>query len=196
MIFAAILLSPPPFREGAKLLDPLSPNLTGKHWTETISPVAYGFVADIDPTAVQKIFDITKQKGEPNIQYDRQADDFGAGFEALEGGRSGCWYKLRNRAARLETSCSDKTSIKGNSLVHTYHLSLRIATKPPKAIAINGMVAGIGTGTGVMVSSNSGNSTLVESSDHSVASDSSPSKNALIGTSRPRLPPSLRETVI
>ncbi len=95
---------PLPFRESAQLLDPLSPDLGGKHRAEPVPPISDGFVADIDPALVQQVFDIPQRKWKPDVQHHRKADDLGTGFEVLEGGRSGHSQTLRKPPAPLKQS--------------------------------------------------------------------------------------------
>ena len=75
---------PLPFRECTQLLHPLSSDLRSKHRTEPVPPVADSFMAHIDPALVKQIFDIPKRKRKPDIQHDRQTDDFRTGFEVFE----------------------------------------------------------------------------------------------------------------
>ena len=64
-------------------------HLRSKRRAEPIPPIADGFVADINATLMQQIFDIPKREWKSDVQHHRQADDFGAGFEVFEGGRFG-----------------------------------------------------------------------------------------------------------
>ncbi len=66
-------------------------------------------MALVDASLVQQIFDIPKREWKPNIQHYRKTDDFGTGFEVLEGGRIGHGQKLRNTPTPLNQSSSDKT---------------------------------------------------------------------------------------
>ncbi len=75
---------PLPFRECPQLLNTLSSDLGGKHRAEPVPPKAYCFMAYIDPTLVQQIFDITKRKQKSDVHHHREADDLGIGFEMLE----------------------------------------------------------------------------------------------------------------
>ncbi len=68
-------------------------------------------MAYVDASLVQQIFDIPKRERKSDVQHHRKADDLRAGFEVLEGGRSGHSQKLRNRPTRLNPSSSDKTLV-------------------------------------------------------------------------------------
>lgn len=60
---------PLPFRECAQSLDAFSSGLQGEHRAKPIPPAAHGFLADIDATLVQKVFDIPKRKRKANLHY-------------------------------------------------------------------------------------------------------------------------------
>jgi hypothetical protein len=64
--------------EVALRLEPVAPDLGGKHRAEPVSPVSQGFVADLGATHVQQVFDIAKRQ--------READDLRARFDATERG--------------------------------------------------------------------------------------------------------------
>ncbi len=64
----------------------------------------------VDASLVQQIFDIPKRERETDVQHHCKADDFGTGFEVLEGCRIGHGQKLRNTPTPLNQSSSDKTS--------------------------------------------------------------------------------------
>ncbi|WP_254437387.1 hypothetical protein [Ruegeria arenilitoris] len=66
-------------------------------------------MAHVDASFMKQIFDIPKREWKPNIQHYRKTDDFGTGFEVLEGGRIVHGQKLRNTPAPLNPSSSDKT---------------------------------------------------------------------------------------
>jgi hypothetical protein len=61
-------------------------------------------VAYIYTTFVKEILDIAQRERKSDVQHDHQADDFGAGFEALEGGALGHPERLRKPPARLKPS--------------------------------------------------------------------------------------------
>ncbi len=76
---------PLPIRMRTKLLNPFSLNIRSEHRTKSIPPEPHRFVADIDATFMQKIFDIAKLKREPDIHHHRQADDLGGRLEVAKG---------------------------------------------------------------------------------------------------------------
>ncbi len=100
---------PLPFGEGAQLLHTLSSDLRSKHRPEPVPPISDSFVAHVDASLVQQIFDIPKRERETDVQHNRQADDLGTGFKVFERRGSGHGQKLRNHPARLKQSSSDKT---------------------------------------------------------------------------------------
>ncbi len=75
---------PLPIRMGTKSLNPFSSDLRGEQWAEPVPPKSDRFVADIDPTLVQKVLDISKRKRKPNVKHHCQADDLRARLEILE----------------------------------------------------------------------------------------------------------------
>ncbi len=75
---------PLPFRECPQLLDSLPSDLGGKHRAEPVPPISDGFMADIDTTLVQQVFDITKRKRKSDVQHHRKTDDLRTGLEVLE----------------------------------------------------------------------------------------------------------------
>ena len=77
---------PLPIRVCPQFLNPFSPDPCGEYRAEPVPAETHGFVADVDPALVQKVFDIPKRKREPDIQHHRKAD-FRAGFEYLNGER-------------------------------------------------------------------------------------------------------------
>ncbi len=90
-------------------LDTLPPYLSSKHRAKPVPPISDSFVAHIDASLVQQIFDIPKRERESDVQHHGQADDLRTGFKVFERGRSGHGQKLRTRPAPLKQSSSDKT---------------------------------------------------------------------------------------
>ena len=78
--------------------------------SKSVPPITDRLVADIDAPLMKQVFDIRKRERKPTMQYDRQADDLGTGFEVFEGGTLGHSQTLFNHPARLKLSLSDKTS--------------------------------------------------------------------------------------
>ena len=66
-------------------------------------------MADLDPTLVQQVFDVSERKWKANVHHYRQANDLWAAVEVLEGIFFHHKQKLRNRPAGLNPICSDKT---------------------------------------------------------------------------------------
>ncbi len=77
---------------------------------KAVPPISDNFVAYVDASLMQQIFDIPKQERETDAQHHRKADDLGTGFEVFEIGRSGHGQKLRNNPTPLNQSSSDKTN--------------------------------------------------------------------------------------
>ena len=51
---------PLPLRVLAHVRRPLRSDLAGEDWTKPVDPKTNAFVADVDPTLMQKVFDIAK----------------------------------------------------------------------------------------------------------------------------------------
>jgi len=90
-------------------MHPFWSDFSGEHWTETIQPVPYRFVADVDPAFVQKVLDVPERKWKSNVEYHSQADDHGAAVEVLEWVAFCHQLRLRNLPARLNRNPSDRT---------------------------------------------------------------------------------------
>ena len=75
-------------------------------------------MADIDPTFMEQILDLSQRKRKTDIHHHRQADDLGRHLEISE------WVfhppKLRNVLCRLKSVCSDTAchSLKAELFVH------------------------------------------------------------------------------
>ncbi len=52
-------------------------DLMSEHWAKAIPPISNRFMANVDATLVQYVFDIAKGEGEPDIHHHGQADDLG-----------------------------------------------------------------------------------------------------------------------
>ena len=89
--------------------DSVSSDLNRGHQAKSVPPEPNCFVADVDATFVQKIFDVSQRQRKANIQHEGEADDLWARFEVPK------WIgfchptKLRNHPARLQLVSSDKT---------------------------------------------------------------------------------------
>jgi hypothetical protein len=51
---------------------------------EPIYPETDAFVADVDPTLMQQVFDISKRERESDIYHDRKPGDFGLRLEVAK----------------------------------------------------------------------------------------------------------------
>ena len=69
---------------GAKLLNPFSSDLRGKHRTEPIPPVPHCLVAYIDPAFMKEIFNVSERQREPDVHHNGPADDPWARFEVAK----------------------------------------------------------------------------------------------------------------
>ena len=76
---------PFPLRISRQLLDALLFNLRCQHRTKSIPPKPDCFVADIDPTLVQKVLYISKRKWEPDIHHYRKANDLWTCLKVTKG---------------------------------------------------------------------------------------------------------------
>ena len=76
---------PLPIRITAHLVATADPDPSSKYRAKSIPPVSHRFAADIDPTLVQQVFDVSERKWKATIHRDRQATDLRAGVKVLEG---------------------------------------------------------------------------------------------------------------
>jgi len=53
------------------------PDLRGKHGTEPVPPETYCFMADIDATLKQQIFDLPQRKRIVDVHHHREANNLG-----------------------------------------------------------------------------------------------------------------------
>ncbi len=65
-------------------LNTLPSDLSSKHWAKPVPPIPDSFVAHVDASLMQQIFDVPKRERETDVQHNRQADDLGAGFIVFE----------------------------------------------------------------------------------------------------------------
>lgn len=56
----------------------------GEYRAKPVPPEADCFMADVDATFVQQVFNISKRKWKSDIYYYRKPDDFGRSFEVFE----------------------------------------------------------------------------------------------------------------
>ena len=67
---------PPPLWTLTHRLRSLLPDLRRKHRPETVPPMPYAFMTDIDLALVQKIFDISQRQRKSNIHHHCEPVDF------------------------------------------------------------------------------------------------------------------------
>ena len=63
---------------------PFAADFSGELQAKSVPPISNRFVADLDATFVQKIFDVSQWQRKPHVQHHRQADEFGAAVKVLE----------------------------------------------------------------------------------------------------------------
>ena len=68
-----------------QLLNAFLFDLSCHQWTKSIPPEPDCFVADVDPSLVQKILYIPQGKWEPDIHHHRKADDLGTRLKITKG---------------------------------------------------------------------------------------------------------------
>lgn len=57
-----------------------------------LPPETHGFVAHVDASFVEEVFDVPERKREANLEHHRRADDFRARSENLNGSPLGMWH--------------------------------------------------------------------------------------------------------
>jgi hypothetical protein len=100
---------PSPVRVCAHPADPPFPDLRGEQRAKSVPPEPHRFVADVDAALVQQVLNIAKRKGKAKVHHHCQANDLWAVVKVLEGVFFHHKQKLRNRPARLNPICADKT---------------------------------------------------------------------------------------
>ena len=75
----------PPVGQGAQASDPFPPDLGGEHWAQPVPPKPHGFMADLDASLVQQVFDVAQRERIADLHHYRQEDDLRACLEVLEG---------------------------------------------------------------------------------------------------------------
>ncbi len=88
MCFAANLYEdlidmPAPIRMAARLY-PVFSDFRREDWTEAVPPMAHAFMADIDATLVQPVFDMPKRQRITDVHHHRQLDDLWRCFDIAE----------------------------------------------------------------------------------------------------------------
>jgi hypothetical protein len=83
-LYELLVQMPLQVRMTAKVLNPFSSNLRGKHRTETVPQEPHGFMADIDAALMQQILDVAKGKRKPDVHHHSKVDDLQRCFEVTE----------------------------------------------------------------------------------------------------------------
>jgi len=117
-----------PIRIATHPARPVSTDFGSTHRAKSIPSKSSRFVADLDPTLVQQVFDVSERKWKANVHHDRQANDFKAAVKVLEGVRFVHATKLRNYPARLNRYPSDNAHPSNQST--NICLSASAARKP------------------------------------------------------------------
>ena len=86
------------------------PDFRGEYRTKPVPPETHCFVANIDATLKQQIFDLPQRKRIPDVHHHREADYLGRTVEITKGILHRC--KLRNSPARLKLICSDTADMR------------------------------------------------------------------------------------
>jgi hypothetical protein len=102
---------PLPIGINTELVDTLFADFGGEYRTKSVPPEADRFMADVDATFVQQVFNISKRKWKPDIHHHGQPNDLGTGFEIAKWREFCHSAKLRDSAARLNLVCSDRAPI-------------------------------------------------------------------------------------
>jgi len=82
------------------MMNALFPDLRGEHRTEPVPLESHSFVADINATLKQQIFDLPQRKRITDVYHPCEADYFGRTVEITEGILHR--RRLRNAAPRLK----------------------------------------------------------------------------------------------
>jgi len=67
---------PSPLLALSQGLRALLPDLGCEHRAEPVPPMAHAFMADVDPTFVEQVFDIPQRKWKSDIHHHCKTDDF------------------------------------------------------------------------------------------------------------------------
>lgn len=68
---------PTPMGEIAHRLDPLPADVVGEHGAKPVPPEPHSLMANVDAAFGQKVLDLTKGQGEPDLHQDDSADQLG-----------------------------------------------------------------------------------------------------------------------
>lgn len=88
-------------------LDPSFPDHSREHRAEPKPPKSDGFIADVDASLVQQIFDVPQRRWKADVEHHSKADDLRARLEVLEWGAFCHERRLVSRLARFTPSSSD-----------------------------------------------------------------------------------------
>jgi hypothetical protein len=94
---------PAPMAVATELVHSAAANLARKQRPKPVPPEPHRFVADVDPTLEQQIFDIPQTKRISNVHHHNQADDFRRRIEIAE--RAG-WFSRSGHDHRPTQSAS------------------------------------------------------------------------------------------
>ena len=106
-LYVDLVQVPSPLSSSTHPLDPLAPDLGGKHRAKPVPPIPHGLMADLDAAFMQKILDVSKRQREPDVEHHRQADDLGACLEVTKRAVSGHPRTLGDRPAHFKIVSSD-----------------------------------------------------------------------------------------
>ena len=98
---------PAPVGQGARPVDPLAADLGGEDWAEAAPPEPHGFMADLDASLVQQVFDVAQRERKADLHHYRQANDLRARLEVLEWGGSYSFRMAMRQLSPTQEFCSD-----------------------------------------------------------------------------------------
>lgn len=75
---------PLPMDPGPHAIDPLPPDCSRPHRAKPVAPKRDGFMADVNATLMQGIFDVPQRQWKPNIQHQRLPNDLWRRFEGTK----------------------------------------------------------------------------------------------------------------
>ena len=81
------------------------PGLSGEHWPKPVPPVPHRFVANVDATFEQNVFNLAQRKRIADVQHHREPNDLGRTVEITAG--ISHRLRLRNSPSPLKPIYSD-----------------------------------------------------------------------------------------
>ena len=99
---------PSPLRASPYRFRPALADLMGEVSTEAVDPKPDAFVADVDPTLLQEVFDIAQRQRESDIHHHAKLDDLRRGFKAAKR-VLGHFLRLNAWIAHLKSGSADNT---------------------------------------------------------------------------------------